>query len=79
MFDTSVDAAARKFGIDSLKKQQVSAIRVTLCGNSRVFVSLPTGFGKSLIYQLLPVCAKALVSLRPSDVGFHPFILIVSP
>ena len=56
MFDTSVDAAARKFGIDSLKKQQVSAIRAllaTLCGNS-VFVSLPTGFGKSLIYQLLP-------------------------
>ena len=78
MFDTSVDAAARKFGIDSLKKQQVNAIRVTLCGNS-VFVSLPTGFGKSLIYQLLPVCAKALVSLRPSDVGFHPFILIMSP
>ena len=69
MFDSSVDAAARKFGIDSLKKQQVSAIRVTLCGNS----------GKSLVYQLLPVCAKALVSLRPSDVGFHPFILIVSP
>ena len=29
MFDTSVDAAARKFGIDSLKKQQVSAIRVS--------------------------------------------------
>ena len=78
MFDTSVDATAWKFGIDSLKKQQVSAIRVALCGNS-VFVSLPTGFGKSLIYQLLPVCTKALVSLRPSDVGFHPFILIVSP
>ena len=71
MFDTSVDAAAPKFGIDSLKKQQVSANRVTLCGNS-VFVSLPTGFGKSLISdQLLPVCAKALVSLRPSDVPVH--------
>ena len=73
MFDKSVDAAARKFGVDSLKKQQVSAVRATLCGNS-VFVSLPTGFGKSLIYQLLPICVKALVSLRSSD----PFILIVS-
>ena len=37
MFDASVDAAARKFGIDSLKKQQVSAIKVTLCGNSVLF------------------------------------------
>ena len=48
MFDTSVDAATRKFGIDSLKKQQVLSRLATLCGNS-VFVSLPTGFGKYLI------------------------------
>ena len=60
MFDTSVDAAAPKFGIDSLKKQQVSAIRVTLCGNS-VFVSLPTGFGKS---HLRPATASLCKSAR---------------
>ena len=41
MFDTSVDAAARKFGIDSLKKQLVSAIRVSYA--LWLFVSLPTG------------------------------------
>ena len=62
MFDTSVDAAAPKFGIDSLKKEQVSAIRVTLCGNS-VFVSLPTGFGKSLNY-LRPATACLCRSAR---------------
>ena len=74
MFDTSVDAAARKFGIDSLKKQQVSAIRVSyaLCRSRLVLASLlSTSYCLSV--------QKALVPLRPSDVGFHPFILIVSP
>ena len=44
-----------------------------------MFMSLPTGFGKLLIYQLLPVCADELASLSPVGPGFKPFVLIVSP
>ena len=74
----SMKAAALRFGFSELKKQQRSAIEATLSGKD-VFVSLPTGFGKSLIYQLLPVCAEELALLSPVGPGFKPFVLIVSP
>ena len=38
-----------------------------------MFISLPTGFGKSIIYSLLPLCLKKLC---PS---VNTFILIISP
>ena len=74
----SMKAAALCFGFSELKKQQRSAIEATLSGKN-VFVSLPTGFGKLLIYQLLPVCADELALLSPVGPGFKPFVLIVSP
>lgn len=37
-----------------LKDKQVEAIQ-KFCEGSDVFVSLPTGFGKSMIYGLLPL------------------------
>jgi superfamily II DNA helicase RecQ len=70
--------ASQRFGISELKEQQKKAVEATLCGKD-VFVSLPTGFGKSLIYQLLPVCAEALAILSPVGPDFKPFIVIVSP
>uniref|UniRef100_A0A1X7UF77 DNA 3'-5' helicase n=1 Tax=Amphimedon queenslandica TaxID=400682 RepID=A0A1X7UF77_AMPQE len=45
--------AASRFGF-SLKEKQLEAIMTFMSGND-VFVSLPTGYGKSLIYALLPV------------------------
>ena len=59
--------------IDKLKKQQVDAVEATISGKNAC-VSLPTGFGKSLVYQLLPVCAKELSSLISTD----PFVVILS-
>ena len=38
--------------------------------------SLPTVFGKSLVYQLLPVCAKRLSLLFSTD--YNPFVVILS-
>ena len=76
--ETSMKTASQRFGVSELKKQQKSAVEATLCGKD-VFVSLPIGFGKSLIYQLLPVCAKELAMLNPVGPDFKPFVLIVSP
>ena len=39
-------------------------------------MTLPTGFGKSAIYQALPYCVDAL---RDSSTGIKPVILVVSP
>ena len=57
------------------KQQQMDAVQATL-SDKNVFISLLTGFGKSLVYQLLPVCAKELSSLISTD--YHPFVVILS-
>ena len=44
---------ARSHGYEHLKEEQLLAIDEFVSGND-VFVSLPTGFGKSLIYGLIP-------------------------
>lgn len=47
-----VEKVSTRFGI-SLKEKQSEAIVQFMSGRD-VFVSLPTGYGKSLIYALLP-------------------------
>ena len=46
-------AAVKKMGLASLKDKQVEAI-LSFVGGKDVFVSLPTGYGKSIIYAILP-------------------------
>ena len=45
--------SARRLGYDGLKDKQLEAIVSFLQGND-TFVALPTGYGKSLIYAVLP-------------------------
>ena len=64
-----------------LKPEQTQAVRSLLAGED-VFVSLPTGYGKSAIFQVLPFCASYLVSLvnpNPEPSLAVPVVLIVSP
>ena len=49
-----LDSAASKLGISSLKDKQREAITSFVDGHD-VFVSLATGYGKSLCYTLLPL------------------------
>ena len=49
----------KELGLSSLKPKQEEAIRAFVSGKD-VFVSLPTGYGKSLIYGILPLIYNKL-------------------
>jgi len=48
-----------QFEIDNLLPEQENSLREFL-GVQNIFVNLPTGYGKSLIFQCLPIAADAL-------------------
>lgn len=57
--DEAIQQATRGVDIDQLKKEQHQAI-AAFVGGSDVFVVLPTGYGKSLCYGLLPRVLEVL-------------------
>ena len=59
------EAVTRQFNIENLLEEQQKSLREFLGGHN-IFVNLPTGFGKSLIFQCLPIAADALFA-RPRD------------
>jgi ATP-dependent DNA helicase RecQ len=63
--------ARRTFGIERLRPQQESAM-LALLGGHDVLVALPTGFGKSLIYQV-----PAMIFERPTIV-VSPLIALMA-
>ena len=52
--EDSVSRAAKDMGYFPLKPKQIEAIRSFMLGND-TNVSLPTGYGKSTIYAVLPI------------------------
>ena len=46
--------SAKHLGYEDLKDKQIEAVTTFLDGHD-TFVSLPTGYGMSLIYSLLPL------------------------
>lgn len=75
VIDESIQSSLPRFGHQSLKPAQIEAIHAVLTGKD-VFVSVPTGYGKSLIYQLLPFCAASLI---PKTSQAVPCVLVLSP
>ena len=65
------ETARRTFRIQSLHPEQESAMLAVLNGRD-AFVSLPTGFGKSLIYQV-----PAMIVERPTIV-ISPLIALMA-
>ena len=69
-----IGEVANDHGYQFLKEEQFSAIERFVSGKD-VFVSLPTGFGKSLIYGLLPAMFDRLKGYtRPTSIA-----LVVTP
>ena len=52
-FQPALDKTVEDVGLSSLKPKQVEAIEAFIAGND-TFVILPTGYGKSVIYAILP-------------------------
>ena len=55
----NLHSAADKLGINDFHLQQRKALQAFLRGHD-VFVNLPTGFGKSIIFQAAPFCCDFL-------------------
>ena len=69
-----IGEVARGHGYERLKDEQLSAIEKFVCGQD-VFVSLPTGFRKSVIYGiLLTIFDRMKRHTAPTSIA-----LIVSP
>ena len=66
------DIVSSRLGYDKLRPEQETALLSFLSGRD-VFVSLPTGYGKSLCYAALPA---AFDSLKKTS---NSIVLVVSP
>ena len=72
--DLAIDEAASRLGYDKVKLEQRQAIRGIIEGND-VFVALPTGYGKSLCYALLPLVFDLYYRRPPST----SIVICISP
>ena len=55
------------FKIENLHQEQVEGIKAFFETSSHVFINLPTGFGKSMIFQSLPLIADCLSTSYPGS------------
>lgn len=80
VFDKAVNSALGKVntGIARLTEQQLKALKNFLSGKDS-FVCLPTGHGKSLIYQLCPVVVRELSSAGLEQFPTDPIVVVISP
>ena len=74
--DEALLEACKTFGVPDIHVEQRLAIRCLLQGRE-VFASFPTGYGKSLIYQILPLVATVYPD-RPIVVVFSPLKSLMS-
>ena len=76
-FSSVLAEALTNFKYSSLKEEQIECVRRVICFCEDVLAVLPTGFGKSMIYQITP---KVLECLRSESVATRKFIVcVVSP
>ena len=73
-----VEFSLERFDVPSLKPAQSDAVASIISGRD-VFVSVPTGYGKSLIYQLLPFCAARILYGLHLCSPASPCVLVLSP
>ena len=80
LFHEAIKFSLKKLGRPDLelKREQFEAIRAACVERKDVLAVLPTGFGKSLIYQILPAIFDFLRSRRDKQEE-NSVIIVVSP
>ena len=74
MVDEAITTAAASLGYPTVRSEQRDVERAIVTGKY-VFVALPTGYGKSLCYAMLPIVFDILLG-RPSNTST---VVCVSP
>lgn len=72
LFDSYCEKICSCFGFESLNIFQKEALMALVLQRRDTFINLPTGFGKSLVYQALPL-------FRELSQDLSPIIIVVSP
>ena len=85
--DQALHEVCRTFGIKELFAEQRRALLSFVSGKD-VFVNLPTGYGKSLVFQMAPILHAEIAKLKfdtaPSPAGKlhyteNPILVVLSP
>ena len=71
--DGALSTVCSRFTISCLNPYQKKAISEFVKGKSDIYVNLPTGYGKSLVYQALPTVFDSLTT-RSGHI-----VVVVSP
>lgn len=58
-FESAVRKACQVLGLEKLFSQQFEVLKTFVSGTD-VFLNLPTGFGKSLVFQMAPLVQAEL-------------------
>ncbi|XP_041453184.1 ATP-dependent DNA helicase RecQ-like [Lytechinus variegatus] len=72
----SIVYAKKKLGISTLKPQQEKAFESMLRGHD-VFMGLPTGYGKSVVFQGAAFCSEYIKRIQEKDDS--NFVVVVMP
>ncbi len=78
-YDKAFYKVARKFKILRFNEHQKNAIVRFIKERRDVFVNLPTGFGKSIIFQALPLIMDYLFNEQIDQDGQGYIVAVVSP
>ena len=76
-FDAAVKKACQVFGVEKLFPEQFKALKAFVDRND-VFLNLPTGFGKSLVFQMAPI-VHAELSETHDGFSANPIVVVISP
>ena len=72
--DAAFSLVCDVFGFRNLNEHQISALKFVIEKKQDVFVNLPTGFGKSVVSQALPLVHPRLEPDRENNI-----VIVVSP